>query len=80
MYSGSVVVFTAQAFCTECGEPYLHRFHKAGGALRSKQRSGPQPTVREQCGAVPSDCAVFSRDRMTAESRFIYIQKDSLYE
>ena len=38
MYPRSVVIFTAPAFCTECGEPYLHCLHKAGGALRSRQR------------------------------------------
>jgi hypothetical protein len=64
------VVFTAKAFCTECDEPYLHCFHKAGGAGRSRQRPSLQPTVREQRDAVPLDYAVFPRDRVTAECRY----------
>jgi hypothetical protein len=75
MYSESVVLFTAQAFCTECEEPYLHCCHKAGGAHRSRQRPGLQPTFREQRDAVTLDYAVFTHDRVTAESRFIGIQK-----
>jgi hypothetical protein len=69
IYSGGAV-FTAQALCTDCDEPYLHCLRMAGGAVRSRQRPGLQPTVREQREADPFDYAVFPRDRVTAESRF----------
>ena len=73
IYPWSVVVFTVQAFCIECEEPYLHCLRMVGGAVRSRPRPGLQPTVREQREAVSLDYTVFffRRDRVTAESGVI---------